>query len=199
MAPGTVRARRGTPRSLAAAALAAALTVLLVISVVACSGGDGGDGGEGGDTASTTASTVVETTVGSDTTPRSLTTGLRDIEPGQCFDSIEDPVAADRAVQVIDCEEPHTYEVYDVISYDGEGAGRGTPYPGESAVQNWAEQACFDRFEAFVGVRWTVSEMDIRVWWPSAESWGRADRSVVCTVMSDTGEKLTGSQRDVKR
>ncbi len=194
MAPGTVRARHGAPRSFAAVVLAG----LLVTSLVSCSGGDGGDGDDDR-SGSTTASTTVETTVGSDAAPSSLTTGLRDVEVGQCFDTIDDPVATDRAVQVIDCTERHTYEVYDVLTYDGAGAGRGTPYPGEAAVQNWAEQACFDRFEAFVGVRWTVSELDIRAWWPSAESWGRADRTVICAVMSDTGEKLTGSQRGVNR
>ena len=175
---------------------AVVLAGLLVTSVVSCSGGDGGDDDR---PTSTTGSTAVETTTGSDTAPSSQTTGLREIEVSQCFDTIDDPVAADRAVQVIDCAEPHTYEVYDVLSYDGEGSGRGTSYPGEATVQNWAEQACFDRFETFVGVRWTVSELDIRAWWPSAESWARADRSVVCAVMSDTGEKLTGSQRGVNR
>ena len=35
----------------------------------------------------------------------------------------------------------------------GDGAGRGTDYPGVATVQDWSEQACYDRFEAFVGVR----------------------------------------------
>ena len=63
------------------------------------------------------------------------------------------------------------------MTYEGEGAGRGTDYPGAATVQDWSEQACFDRFEAFVGVRWTLSELDIAVWWPSEESWasGRPD------------------------
>jgi hypothetical protein len=50
-----------------------------------------------------------------------------------------------------------------------------------------------------VGVRWTLSELEIEVWWPSEESWGRGDRSVICTVMSATGNRLLGSQRGVAR
>ncbi len=172
----------------------AALVWLVVMVALACSSEDGSEGSGG---TSTTASSVVETTAAPAPAPGSVTTGLRELEVGQCFDRIDDAVATDRAVQVLDCATPHTYEVYDVITYTGDGAGRGTDYPGEAAVQNWAEQACFDRFEAFVGVRWTVSELDIEVWWPSAESWARADRGVICTVMSDTGEELTGSQRGV--
>ena len=100
------------------------------------------------------------------------------------------------AVWALDCALPHTHEVYDVLTYEGEGAGPGTSYPGVATVQDWSEQACFDRFEDFVGVRWTVSELDIAVWWPSEDSWARADRSVICTVMSDSGDQLVGTRRD---
>jgi hypothetical protein len=173
------------------------LVVLLpaaALWVAACSGDD--------DPASTTAP---ETTVEVSTTeppgrpPGAVETGLREIDPGQCFDTIEDPLVTDLAVWVLDCETPHTYEVYDVITYEGDGAGRGTDYPGVATVQDWSEQACYDRFEAFVGVRWTISELDIAVWWPSEESWARADRTVICTVMSDTGDQLTGTQRGSSR
>ena len=122
--------------------------------------------------------------------------GFRDLETGQCFDPIEDSRVDELAVWVLDCELPHTHEVYDVVTYEGEGAGPGTSYPGVATVQDWAEQTCFDRFEDFVGVRWTMSELDIEVWWPSEDSWARADRSVICTVMSDSGDQLSGTRRD---
>ncbi len=178
--------RRSPPQSWAA------LSVLL-------SGGDttGIDLGDGGDPTPEVAHDL-ETTVGS-TAPRSIEAGLREIQVGQCFDTIDDPVAADRAVWVLDCDTAHTHEVFDVVTYEGEGAGRGTSYPGVATVQDWSEQACYDRFEAFVGVRWTLSALDIAVWWPGEESWARADRTVICTVMSDTGDALTGTQRGVGR
>ena len=127
--------------------------------------------------------------------PGAVETGLRELETGQCFDTIDDDLVDDLAVWVFDCAQPHSYEVYDVVTYEGDGAGRGTSYPGAATVQDWSEQACYDRFEGFVGVRWTLSELDISVWWPSEESWGRADRSVICSVVSDEGDPLTGTQR----
>jgi hypothetical protein len=153
------------------------------------------------DTAPTTSSTVeaVATTAPSGRPPGAVETGLRELDTGQCFDTIDDLQVRDLAVWVVDCETPHTYEVFDVVTYDGDGAGGGTPYPGVATVQDWAEQACFDRFEAFVGVRWTISELDIEVWWPSEESWARADRTIICTVLSDSGELLTGTQRNSGR
>ena len=69
---------------------------------------------------------------------------------------------------------------------------QGKPFTDEEFFRS-------DGFEAFVGVRWTLSELDIAVWWPSEESWARADRTIVCTVMSDTGDQLTGTQRGTNR
>lgn len=125
--------------------------------------------------------------------------GIRDLEVNDCFDSLSDPNSADRAVWKLNCGDPHTFEVFSVIGYEGDGSGRGVPYPGATVVQNWSEQACYAQFEPFVGVRWTISELDIKVWWPSNESWDRNDRQVVCTVMPTNGTSLTGTQRGVAR
>jgi hypothetical protein len=175
-------------------ALLAAVTAVVLLA--GCSDGD--DGAASSTTAPATTEAVV-TTAPAGRPAGGVETGLRELATGQCFDTIDDPLVRDLAVWVLDCASPHTYEVYDVVTYEGEGSGRGTDYPGVAVVQDWSEQACFDRFEAFVGVRWTVSELDIAVWWPSEESWARADRAVICTVMSDSGDQLTGTQRSVAR
>ena len=172
---------------------------LLVAVVAATALSCSGDGGSDTSTTAPATTEVVETTEPPGRPPGAVETGLREIDAGQCFDTIDDTRVSDLAVWVLDCAGPHTYEVYDVVTYDGDGAGRGTDYPGVATVQDWSEQACYDRFEAFVGVRWTISELDIAVWWPSEESWARADRTVICTVMSDTGDQLTGTQRGVAR
>ena len=171
------------------AVLAVALCALL-----GCSDGDGATGSDGETTTSAPAEVGV-TTAPAGPPPGASEVGLRDLEPGDCFDLVDDPVAADRAVWLIDCAEPHSHEVYEVVDYEGEDAGGGMPYPGVPVVQNWAEEACYDRFEAFVGTRWTLSELEIEVWWPSEESWDLMDRSVICTVFSPTGDPLTGTQR----
>lgn len=168
-----------------------AVAVALGLVLAGCSGGD--DAAPDADPTTTTA--PPETTAPAGKPPGATEIGLRDVETGQCVDPIDDPLVDDLAVWVVSCESPHTFEVYDVITYEGEGAGPGTDFPGVATVQDWAEQACFDRFEAFVGIRWTTSELDINVWWPSEESWARADRTVICAVMSDTGDQLTGTAR----
>lgn len=99
---------------------------------------------------------------------------------------------------MIDCAVPHRYEVFDIFEYEGDGAG-GTAYPGVAVVQNWAENQCFSRFEAFVGTRWTLSELDIAVWFPTEDSWARGDGSIVCGVMDNSGRRLEGTQRGSNR
>jgi len=162
----------------------------------ACSNGDENTGSDATAPPSTVATA---TTAPPGRPPGAVDTGLGELAGGDCFDLIDDPAVSDLAVWTLDCEMPHTYEVYDVVRYEGASAGGGTSYPGVATVQDWAEQACYDRFEAFVGVRWTISELDISVWWPTEESWARADRSVICAVASDTGDELTGTQRGIGR
>jgi hypothetical protein len=158
----------------------------------------------GGDTTTTTTSSPPSPapqaiTSPSGPPPGSTERGLRELEPGDCFDRMDDPEASSRAVWLIECRQSHSHEVYEVLPYEGDGAAGGTPYPGTAVVQDWSEQACYDRFEAFVGVRWTLSELDIEVWWPSEDSWARGDRTVICSVMSISGDHLEGTQRDVAR
>lgn len=169
-----------------------AVCTLVAVMAAACSGGSS----EGtGSTTTDSAAAATVTTAAPGPPPGAQVEGLRELQTGQCFELLDDPSVADKAVYLVNCTDPHTYEVYDVVDYEGDGAGRGTDYPGVATVQNWSEQACFDRFEAFVGVRWTISDLDIQVWWPSEDSWGRADRTVICTVMSSAGDQLSGSQR----
>lgn len=180
------RSRCATGAKLFASVLAATVALW----AAGCSGGSE----EGGSTSTTTTAPPVEEPEG---LPASaVEAGLRTVQVGQCFVLPEDdPAAEDRAVWVVPCEEPHSHEVYDVIAYDGPMV-RGGGYPGAAPVQDWAEQVCFDRFEVFVGIPWTRSDMDIEVWWPSEDSWGRTDRSVICTVFPATGGTVTGTARD---
>lgn len=167
-----------------------ALAAVVLLWTSGCSGGSD----EGAPSTTTTTAPAAEEPVG---LPASaVESGLRALQIRQCFVLPEDdPAAEDRAVWVVPCEEPHTHEVYDVVAYDGPMV-RGGSYPGEAPVQDWAEQVCFDRFEGFVGIPWTRSDMDIEVWWPSADSWGRTDRSVICTVFPATGGTVRGTARD---
>jgi len=179
-----------TVRSTTASRTRVAICTLVIgaSAVVGCSSDE--------PTTSSTTTTEATTTTAAGPPAGATEAGLRGLEVGTCFvlPEDDDPEAQDRAVWVIDCANPHTHEVYDVVDYDGPVL-KGGGYAGVDAVQDWAEQACFGRFEAFVGIPWTRSTLEIETWWPSEESWGRGDRTVICTVFPETGGSATGSRR----
>jgi len=174
--------------------VAATVVCISAVCLAGCSGSDGASD----DSASTTTSEAPTTTVLEGAPAGAEEIGLRELEIGQCFETIDDPRVEDLAVWTVDCAAPHTYEVYDEAEYEGDGVN-SSMYPGTAEVQDWSEQACFDRFEAFVGVRWTLSELEIQLWWPSEESWSRDDRTIICTVLASSGDKVSGTQRGVSR
>lgn len=162
-------------------------TCLALLPAAACSDGDGAPAG------SSTTSTESTTTTVAGLSTAAEAIGLRDLDVGQCFEQPrDDPDVRDRAVWAVPCTDPHTHEVYAVLPYDGP-AVKGGAYPGTAVVQDWAEQACYAGFEAFVGRPWTESDFDIETWWPSAESWGRRDRTVICTAFPTDGSHTSGS------
>ncbi len=177
--------------------LTSCLATTLVFAA-ACSGGDA-DSPPSGDDPEVTASTEAPvTTAPPGVPPGAVELGFGDLEVGQCFDTIDDIVVGELAVWALDCATPHTFEVFDQFDYDGE-QGEDGAYPGIDVVQEWSERACHDRFEAFVGKRWTVSELEIQLWWPSEESWDRGDDTVICAVLEDSGERVTGTLRGAAR
>ncbi|UDY37290.1 septum formation family protein [Dermatobacter hominis] len=165
----------------------AVLALLLAGATASCSD----DATEAGATTTTTVATT--TTVGLPAGAEAV--GLRELDVGQCFEQPrDDPGAEDRAVWLVGCADPHTHEVYAVVTYEGDTV-KGGGYPGTTVVQDWAEQTCYAQFEGFVGRAWTTSSFDIETWWPSEESWGRSDRKVICTVYPSSGGRTTGSAR----
>ena len=61
-------------------------------------------------------------------------------------------------------------------------------------MADMAQEACLERFEAFVGRDYESSSLDIASLYPSRESWhGQNDREVVCAVYDIDAKKLTGS------
>ncbi len=175
----------------------AAVGVVAAVLVVAtaCSARESGSSTTTEDLTTTTP----PTTALSGPPVEAIAEGLRSVRPGQCFwPPRDDPGAEDAAVWIVDCSTPHRHEVLDVLVYDGPVGDEGR-YPGSAIIQEWADEQCVARFEPFVGLPWSRSELDLMMWWPSAASWDRADREVVCAVFDPTGEYTTGSFRDRQR
>jgi hypothetical protein len=173
------------------------LAVLVALPLTACSDDDPPDW-------------LVERATSSSTTPPSTTgvpTSTTVVEPGQDLAAIElqegqciDDASAFTGRQVneitrtraIPCRLPHQAEVYRREALPG---GADAPFPGVGELRRQAQTICRDGFEPFVGVRWTLSELDIAALWPSPDSWPTGDRLVVCVVFRLDGEPLTGSAR----
>ncbi|MFJ9558207.1 septum formation family protein [Nocardiopsis sp. NPDC101807] len=86
-------------------------------------------------------------------------------------------------VPIIDCAEPHDYEVYHVedIAESGE-------YPGDTAVQEAADTICRDAFDAWVGMAWAESGIDYTPLYPVEEGWNLGDREVLCLAYDMAGQ-----------
>jgi hypothetical protein len=109
---------------------------------------------------------------------------------GDCFD--DGSVFGDGnddvdSVPGVPCSQPHDNEVYAVFDVSAES------YPGDG-MADMAQEACLERFEAFVARDYESSSLDVASLYPSRESWsGQNDREVVCAVYDIDAKKLTGS------
>jgi hypothetical protein len=147
------------------------------------------------DTATHASTTVAPTTT---TIPQGTPTPFSELLEGQCFDQLPSTDQQPFAVLVIACERSHTFEVYDQLSYT-DGAGKKVPYstsyPGDNVVRPRAEALCYTAFQPWMGKEWTNSNYDIKTWWPSAQSWPKHDRQVLCAVYRYDGKHTKGSVR----
>ncbi len=110
---------------------------------------------------------------------------------GECL--VAPDVSSDNLVtglaQTTGCGQLHDLEVYAVIPVVGQS------YPGAQEVATFAGEECVNRFEPYVGVPHTQSSLGYDTYFPSEPAWERGDRNVVCTLLSETGERLRGSMQ----
>lgn len=90
---------------------------------------------------------------------------------------------------VVPCDQPHTDEVY--FTYQAEDG----EFPGDDELLESAWDGCIAQFEAFVGVPYEESVLDIYSYQPTKTSWMRwSDRTVHCIVFSY--DEVTGTLED---
>lgn len=166
-----------------------------------CSGLDFG-GGNGADEA---ASDTVEAPTVETTTPATEATEAEtgedpagaeevtvfDLEQGDCIEDVEaifggqDQVDEVENVGIIDCEQPHTGEVYHVEAMEQE------ELPEMTELASIAETACLDQFEPFVGSPYLQSDLEFAYFHPTPMSWQHGDHSITCMLVS--AEPASGS------
>jgi hypothetical protein len=117
-----------------------------------------------------------------------------DLGVGQCYNLPEETNVEE--VNVVDCAEPHQYEVYAVIQHP---AGPDEEYPGDEAISDFADEECLgSTFEDYVGTPYQESELFAFVLQPTAETWDVGDREFVCAAYLEEGE-LEGSVQGSER
>lgn len=122
-----------------------------------------------------------------------VATSIYDITVGDCY-STDDPDSDIDTAMVVDCDEPHTNEVYAIHEYEA------AEYPGSSVLEDAAVEVCLDRFADYVGIDYYDSIYEVYYLYPSARSWKQADdREIVCTASSLDGSLLTSSVRGARR
>lgn len=124
------------------------------------------------------------------------------LEVGDCFDDhselATDPnQTVDARIEEVPCDGPHDAEVYAVPHHPDLP---GAPYPGESSIIAFADEACFTQFEPFVGLPFEQSTLVFVYTFPQADSWRLLDdRAIACSVVTFDGSPLAGTMRGSQR
>ena len=113
---------------------------------------------------------------------------------GDCFDDPEpDELNAIDEVEVVPCEVPHDNEIY--YSFD---LAEGT-LPGTDALFEISAGQCLPAFDAFVGIAFELSEMDVFPLTPTPAQWEDGHRTVHCVLFNLDLSELVGSARGTAR
>jgi len=118
---------------------------------------------------------------------------LFSISAGDCWNDPEgiQPESELADVPQVPCDEAHANEVFAVIELS---AGGSSLYPGQFEIELLSFAGCLENFEAYVGVPYGDSPLDIYTLYPTSDSWTlEADRGVVCSVYMLDGTAMTGS------
>jgi hypothetical protein len=168
----------------------------LALLTVACSSGDE----EAGD--SDAGSIIVDAEPTPDTFDASdpeqlagVSTSPSRIESGECFNEYVYRDRTDFLQQIttlVGCDGPHDREAYLVTKYPGDEDATAPP---EETLRRWAESACLEEFEEFVGLEYVLSALEIGAIVPSFETWTQeGDRNIICFVFPDeAGRRLRSS------
>ena len=118
-------------------------------------------------------------------------TAIDSVGVGDCFSGpdISTSMTEVSNVEVVDCNEPHRYEMYAINEMTD------SSYPGQSQAADMANDYCLSRFQSFVGLDYDSSIYYMAAFVPSSESWSQGDRSIQCALRLQDGEKV-GSARN---
>ncbi len=106
---------------------------------------------------------------------------LTELKAGDCYDE------ASSGVAIVDCAEPHAYEV--IAAFVVPNAS----YPG-ATIDAEVQPTCTQAFADFVGIDYDASVLTLRTIAPSSATWDEGSRQALCVVYDPSGD-TTGSLR----
>jgi hypothetical protein len=107
------------------------------------------------------------------------------LRTGECINSAPNGISG---LHVLACGQPHDGEVFSTFRVAGQH------YPGATALRQKANQGCASRLSGYMNPQ-LATMLNESYFYPSSDAWAAGERTVVCTVRSDS--KLTGSVRTV--
>lgn len=145
-----------------------------------------GDAESNGSTDTTEAEELEETTTTEAVIDDGEEVGVFTLKVGDCLGDV--PLDQISSVTELSCDNPHIYEIYHAFDISGD------VYPGDDEVVTEAQEVCLDKFEGFVGIDYTASELEISYLYPTSDSWTLGDdREVLCMVLNLDGSSRSGS------
>ncbi len=111
---------------------------------------------------------------------------------GQCTGTVTDSPWNAHAVEIVDCAQPHFYEVI--------GSQEVPTQPASNPeIQATAKAFCLAQFQSYVGIPATKSKLSGQNLYPSVTSWETSPyRVIICMAGSESGS-LVGSIKGSKR
>ena len=117
----------------------------------------------------------------------------RQLMAGECTGPLDATVSGTTAIDPVDCDDEHAWEVFAVIPLQGD------ELPSPTTMRVIANNRCLPAFEEFVGVEPAYSRYSSAYLAPDQISWDDASlRRITCLLGSPDGA-LTGSARDDSR
>lgn len=136
---------------------------------------------------------------GGDDTNDTPVLDLTDAGAGTCLQVPDDLPPEVTKLPVIECSEPHTHEIYAAVAFEST-TGSSDVFPGQEALNTFAEQVCVREFEPYVGISAFDSSLAFTWLTPTLGSWNdHKDRSILCVLNDAERAPLVGSMKGSAR
>lgn len=112
---------------------------------------------------------------------------VADLRVGDCYD-LKDATATEvEQVTARPCSVEHEYEMFFV------GEVTATSFPDSEGFLTYVDEHCLPAFEAFIGMAYADSQLDVFWLEPTRVAWTAGDRTIQCAVYHPAQARLTGS------